>query len=202
MSSLFNYITKIFSSSKPKPFENIKIDTIASMSTEYPPYTIPNKPEKLHLLLQIRHIKNIYYKYTNSPSFRQDLYDSFSTDTDFDHGEVAFDDEDNIRIFDKYIINYIKERQEYVQGLRDKDNKVHFYLSTGHLEEHTPNEAYHILFIMDMTDKRIFEYCYNMYTVQSADFNIIKTLLSAIIYHNMNKSTKVFCSSYTPLDKI
>lgn len=153
-----------------------------------PPYDIPKKADRIHLLLQIRHIKNIYYKYTNNPSFKNELYESFLTDTDFDYGLSAYDDNEDVRIFDKYILQYIEKRKEYLQNLE----KYHLYVSTGHLEEHPSDSDYHILFIIDMTDKKIFEYCYNMYNISPNDFKIINTIFSAIIYKDMNKTIKLF----------
>lgn len=193
------YLYKMFSIFKYFSWKNNSLQNNISLSSEEAsiaqPYSIPaNKTEKIQLLLQIRHIKNIYYKYTNNPLFRQELYDTFLTDTDFDYGDAAFDDndDDNIRIFDKYIIKYIKSRELFLKNLIDMNLKYHLYLSTSKLEEHESDESHHILFIMDMTDKKIFEYCYNLYILHNKDFRVIDTLFSAIIIYNMNKTIKIF----------
>lgn len=181
MSSIFKYLSKLFN--KKNTFAHTKIDKTMPVA----PYDISvsdTKSERVYLLLQIRHIKNIYYKYTNNALFRQDMYDTFLTDTDFDYGNVAFDDEeDNIRIFDKYILQYIELRKEFLQGLQ----KYELYESVGKLEERTVDDNHHILFIMDMTDKRVFEYCFSNMKV-----NVVDALFSAIIYQNMNMNIKVF----------
>ena len=82
------------------------------------------KKLRINILLYIKQCKNTYFKYTNKDKFNQDLYESFINDDHFDGGDTAFDDEDNIRIFDKYILEYVKSRGEIITYLQCKNKTV------------------------------------------------------------------------------
>lgn len=187
MFSIFEYLYNIFDKKN-----KIKQDVQITQQSSIIPFNIPNKTEKIQLLLEVRHIKNIYYKYSGNILFRQELYDTFLVDNDFDSGISAFDDDTDIRIFDKYILNYIATRKKFLQNILDEGNSYQLYISSSDLEEHPLDAKYHILFIMDMTDKKIFEYCYNIYTINTSQyFNLHDILFSAIVYKDMNKYTKI-----------
>jgi hypothetical protein len=132
-----------------------------------------DKTKKIQLFLQIRHIKNIYYKYTQNICFREQLYNDFLKETDFDYGESAYDDEKyDVRIFDTYICEYIKKRKQFIEEL--ENNGVDFELSYS--VESVYKGCMVITFIMDMSDRHILEYCMSV-----PDNKLMDILLSAII---------------------
>ena len=143
-----------------------------------------DKTKKIQLFLQIRHIKNIYYKYTQNICFREQLYNDFLKETDFDYGEAAYDDEKyDVRIFDTYICDYIEKRRKFIEELQHND--VEYELSQIIESDHKGNMI--ITFIMDMTDRHILDYCMSL-----TDHKLMDILLSAIIIDKGKTYTKLF----------
>ena len=120
------------------------------------------KKMKIDTLLYIKHMKNTYYKYTDKSKFNKDLYDKFIENDNFDSGDTAFDDDDNVRIFDRYILDYIKNRNEILTYLQCKNKGVRIVTKLDELEELRSKDTIDILFVMDMSDKDIFSYCYDI----------------------------------------
>ena len=168
--SLYNWFYKKNAILKPQSTEPYE--------TEY------DKSKKIQLFLQIRHIKNIYYKYTKNILFREQLYNEFSKENDFDYGECAYDDENgNISIFDTYICRYIEKRKEFINELQNKGSEYELFTN---IPESNDNKKQCIVFIIDMTDRNILDYCMSHHNDKLLD-----TLLSAVIIENNQRHTKL-----------
>lgn len=120
------------------------------------------KQMKIDTLLYIKHMKNTYHKYTDKSKFNQVLYDKFVEDDSFDNGETAFDDDDDVRIFDRYILDYIKNRNDIMTYMLCKNKSIRVVTKMEDLEEMRSKDSIDILFVMDMSDKDIFTYCYSI----------------------------------------
>lgn len=118
------------------------------------------KKYRLNTLIYIKQCKNTYYKYTQNELFNQKLYDSYKEDNNFDSGETGFDDDDNISIFDRYILEYIKNRNEIMTYFQCKNIKINMKTKLEELRDFRDQQNdKDILFVIDMTDKQIFDYC-------------------------------------------
>ena len=139
------------------------------------------KKLRINILLYIKQCRNTYFKYTNHEKFNQELYESFINDDHFDGGNTAFDDEDNIRIFDKYILEYIKSRNEIITYLQCKNKIVNLKTKLEDLRDFKSSDVEKdILFVIDMSDKDIFNFCYEA-KKDIRDSNITKSIILSMI---------------------
>lgn len=180
MYSLFQSVYKFFYKHKKSDVQNInlvstepyEIDKPENIQTEY------DKNKRISTFLQIRHVKNIFYKYTENPLYRHQLYDEFLKESDFDYGESAFDDEKHdICIFDKYVCDYIQLRKEFLDKLIQSN--ISFTLSSNKTENNIQLQNTNdmiITFIIDMNDRNILDYC-----LSHCDQKLLDILFSAII---------------------
>ena len=137
---------------------------------------------RINILLFIKQCKNTYYKYTNRENFNAELYKSFIDEDNFDGGETGFDDEDNVRIFDKYILDYIKSRNEILTYFQCKNIKVNLKSKISELRDiKFSQEEKDILFVIDMTDKDIFKYCYDA-KKNIRDTNVTKGIILSMLF--------------------
>ena len=146
---------------------------------------IDEKQLRIKILLYIKQIKNIYYKYTDTTRFNKILYDSFVDEDNFDGGNTAFDDDDNVKIFDKYIIDYIKSRNEIITYLQCKNKHINFNKKLTDLNDiRTIVNTIDIVFIMDMSDKDIFDYCYSLVKDNTNCITAQAVLFSMVFKYN------------------
>mgnify|MGYP001062176149 CR=1 FL=1 len=136
---------------------------------------------RLNTLLYIKQCKNTFFKYTNIEKFNSELYNSFFNDDNFDGGDTGIDDDDNIRIFDKYILDYIKNRNDIMTYLQCKNQKINIVSKLSDLKDFTHSEVRDILFVIDMSDKDIFNYCLESKR-NIKDCNVIKNIILSLIF--------------------
>jgi len=157
---------------------------------------IDEKQLRIDILLYIKQVKNTYYKYTNNPKFNQELYNSFGNDENFDGGDTAFDDDDNMRIFDKYVIDYIKHRNEIITYLQCKNKHVISNKKLTDLEDiRTLENTIDILFVIDMSDKDIFDYCYSL-VKNRQNCATTKSILFSMVFKMNNEFVRIKLNSY------
>ncbi|WP_396189547.1 hypothetical protein, partial [Flavobacterium sp.] len=120
------YIDNVICTDKKYPRNSIDLyESIASLHGGV--VLIDDKQLRIDTLLFVRQFKNTYYKYTNKEKFNVELYNTFIDDKNFDGGLTAFDDDDegnSVRIFDKYILEYIKNRNDVITYLQCKNKDV------------------------------------------------------------------------------
>lgn len=146
---------------------------------------IDDKQLRINILLFIRQYKNTYYKYSNKEKFNEELYNSFVNDEHFDSGITGYDDEENISIFDKYILEYIKNRNNVITYLQCKNKILNFRNYLELLNDIKPtNDSIDILFILDMSEKDIFSYCYNLIRYNGKLYYLKDILFSFIVKYN------------------
>lgn len=134
-----------------------------------------DKQVRINTLLYIKQVKNTYYKYTNKELFNKELYDTFIQDENFDGGLTAFDDEDDVRIFDKYILEYIKKRNSIITYMQCKNKSIELKTSL-----HDMKEKRSILFVLDMNEKELFKYCYD-FIQESDNVHILQEIIFSFI---------------------
>jgi hypothetical protein len=190
---MFRYFGKLYDDAKiytynyihqeqpPKTYQTLQSeddDKIESIHNA----NIDDKQLRIDILLFVRQFKNTYYKYTNKDKFNPELYNSFVDDKHFDGGLTAFDDDDNIRIFDKYILEYIKNRNDIMTYLQCKNKIVELQTKLENLREIADHkeENINVLFTIDMNEKDLFNYCYSI--IQKAgNIAMIKNIVFSII---------------------
>lgn len=187
---MFKYCKKIFTNIQISTYnffhnpdkQTVYPKTYVFQSDEVELTPVDIKLVRLNTLLYIKQCKNTFFKYTNPEKFNSDLYNSFIDDDNFDGGDTAFDDEEDIRIFDKYILDYIKSRNDIITYLQCKNFKINIVTKLEELQDFS--ESIHekdILFIIDMSDKDIFNYCINS-RKNIKDNNVIKNVILSIIF--------------------
>jgi hypothetical protein len=128
--------------------------------------TIDDKQLRIDTLLFVRQYKNTYYKYTNKDNFNHELYNTFLDDKHFDGGNSGYDDDDEVRIFDRYILEYIKNRNDIVTFLLCKNKEVILKTKLEDLvdvfDEKNKSNKIDILFTIDMNEKELFSYCHSI----------------------------------------
>ena len=140
------------------------------------------KDLRLNTILYIKQCKNTFYKYTNSEKFNPELYQSFLKEDHFDGGDTGIDDEDNISIFDKYIIDYIKSRNDILTYFQCKNQKINIVSKLNELNDFAEKrDVKDVLFIIDMSDKDIFNYCLNS-KKNIKDCNVIKNVIMSLVF--------------------
>jgi len=174
---------------------------------------VDEKKLKIDTLLFIKQFKNAYYKYSDSDkdSFNEDLYNKFAnSDGAFDSGETSYDDDGtNIRIFDKYIIEYIKKRNSLNTYLICKNKKINFKKKFSDLHIINKGEVYiDLMYVIDMSDKDIFDYCFPIILEEGNLLNMISLLYSVFVNLNSKqfriklKDTETNCHPYILFEKL
>lgn len=170
---------------KIKPVGRITLDEDITCGKEKILSKDEEKQMKIDTLLYIKHMKNTYHKYVDESKFNKDLYDKFIEKDNFDNGETAFDDDDDIRIFDRYILDYIKNRNNISTYMQCKNKSIRTVTKLEELEEIRSKDIIDILFVMDMSDKDIFTYCYNILKSNTNSTTAKSIVLSMVL--KMNK---------------
>ncbi len=144
-----------------------------------------DKQLRIDTLLFVRQYKNTYYKYAKKDKFNQELYDTFISENNFDGGLTAYDEDDNMRIFDKYILEYIKNRNDVLTFLQCRNKGVNLKEKVDDLSE-TRQSSSHIdvLFTIDMSEKDLFNYCHSILANIGSIVTIKNIIFSLIINHN------------------
>lgn len=167
-----------------KVYRNMTDDESEHASQESSKSPIDDKQLRIDTLLFIRQFKNTYYKYTNKQKFNPELYNSFTNDENFDGGMTGFDDDDegqNVRIFDKYILEYIKNRSDVITYLQCKNKDVVIKLSLEQLKDiECEGKTMDILFAIDMPEKDLFNYCYSIIQ-KNGSISMIKHIVFSMI---------------------
>lgn len=143
---------------------------------------IDQKQLRIDVLLFVRQFKNTYYKYTNKDKFNAALYNSFIDDDNFDGGLTGFDDDDHeVRIFDKYILEYIKNRSEVLTYLQCKNKDIVLKDSLQKLDNLIiGNDKMDIIFAIDMNEKELFDYCYSI-VANNGSMTTVKNIIFSMI---------------------
>uniref|UniRef100_A0A6C0J2V4 Uncharacterized protein n=1 Tax=viral metagenome TaxID=1070528 RepID=A0A6C0J2V4_9ZZZZ len=169
--SLFNKVYNMFS--KKPVINTIKPDL------EYSSYGISDKNDKelrINILLDIKNIKNTYYKYTYNKKYSDKLYKDILKETEDENGVLV---SNNSKIYDSDIIKYIECRKELFENKN--------YVLKKNLEELSKLDSLdskNLLYIIDLNEKEIFNYCYDI--IKCYDDNIVKDLLFSVIIYNSN----------------
>lgn len=158
------------------------------------------KVMRINILLYIKQCKNTYFKYTNKDKFNEDLYKSFIDEDHFDGGDTAFDDEDNIRIFDKYILDYIKSRNDIMTYFQCKNKTINLRTKLEDLRDFKMSDKEKdILFIIDMSDKDIFNFCYEQ-KKNLRDNNVTKNIILSMVFKLEEEYVKIRLNSFKNKD--
>jgi hypothetical protein len=185
---MFQYFSKLYESARIYAYNYLN-DTTDAVK-KYPPLQsdesheirVDDKQLRLDTLLYIKQFKNTYYKYTNKAKFNPELYNTFIKDDQFDGGVTAFDDDDeNVRIFDKYILEYIKNRNDMITYLQCKNKDISLKIRLEDLTDMSTSVSdLDVLFVMDMSEKDMFTYCYS---ILQANGNIlmVKNIIFSMI---------------------
>lgn len=201
---MLKYCNKIFTNAKiyawnliNNPQENKtypKTELLQDDEIIIPPEEL--KKIRIDILLYIKQCKNTYFKYANNDKFNQDLYNSFIDEEHFDGGDTGFDDEDNIRIFDKYILDYIKSRNEIVTYFQLKNKTVHLKTKLEDLRDfRLSDKDKDILFVIDMSDKDIFNFCYEA-KKNIKDYNVTKGIVLSMVFKLGEEYIKIKLNSF------
>ena len=159
---------------------------------------VDDKQLRIDTLLFVRQFKNTYYKYTNKEKFNPELYNSFIDDKNFDGGITAFDDDDqDTRIFDKYVIEYIKHRNDVITFLqcRKKDVIIKQKLDQLNDAQHSGNDM-DVLFAIDMAEKDLFTYCYSIIQ-RNASISMIKNIVFSLILKYQGEYIRIKLNAFT-----
>jgi hypothetical protein len=158
---------------------------------------IDDKQLRIDILLFVRQFKNTYYKYTNKEKFNPELYNSFVDDKNFDGGLTAFDDDDgDTRIFDKYILEYIKNRGDVLTYLQCKKKNVILKFKLEQLNHVVQyKEDVDIIFAIDMGEKDLFNYCYSI-IAKTGNVSVIKNIVFSIILKYNDEFIRIKLSAF------
>lgn len=157
---------------------------------------IDDKQLRLDILLYIKQFKNTYYKYTNKSRFNPELYNTFIKDDQFDGGATAYDDDDDIRIFDKYILEYIRYRNDVITYIQCKNKEIVIKTKLEDLTDMTPAiDTVDVLFVIDMNEKDMFTYCYSLLQ-KSGNILMIKNIVFSIILKYQGEYIRMKLSAF------
>lgn len=156
-----------------------------------------DKQLRINVLLYIRQFKNTYYKYTNKEKFSPELYNSFINDTNFDGGTTGFDDDDtDIRIFDKYVLDYIKHRNEICTYLQCKNKDIILKQRLDALDEvKFGTKSIDIMFAIDMTEKDLFNYTYSIVQA-TCNVSMVKNIVFSLIFKYNSEYIRIKLDAY------
>ena len=126
----------------------------------------------------------------------ESLYNTFIKEDHFDGGDTGFDDEENIRIFDKYILDYIKSRNEIITYFQCKNKVVNLKTKLEDLRDfRSSDEEKDILFTIDMNDKDIFNFCYEAKR-NIKDYNVTKGIVLSMVFKLGEEYIKIKLNSF------
>ena len=127
-----------------------------------------------------------------------ELYNSFIDDKNFDGGITAFDDDDqDTRIFDKYVLEDIKHRSEVITFLqcRNKDVIIKHKLEQLNDIQHSGSNM-DIVFAIDMTENDLFTYCYSIIQ-RNGKISMIKNIVFGLILKYQGEYIRINLSAFT-----
>ena len=172
--SLLNNFSNIFG----KKIRN----NLTSPNLEYNSYGINDKTDKqlrINILLEIKNIKNTYYKYINNSKYSDKLYNNILQETEYEDGILV---SDNSIVYDNDIKKYINCRKELFENTKRiyiiKKNLQDFYMINDGNENN-------ILYIIDLEERDMFNYCYDY--IKRDDKNLVRDLLFTVIINNVKK---------------
>ena len=172
--SLLNNFSNIFG----KKIRN----NLTSPNLEYNSYGINDKTDKqlrINILLEIKNIKNTYYKYINNSKYSDKLYNNILQETEYEDGILV---SDNSTVYDNDIKKYINCRKELFENTKRryiiKKNLQDFYIINDDNENN-------ILYIIDLEERDMFNYCYDY--IKRDDKNLVRDLLFTVIINNVKK---------------
>lgn len=161
---------------------------------------VDDKKLRIDTLLFVKQFKNTYYKYTQKEKFNQELYNSFVDDKNFDGGSSGFDDDDDVRIFDRYILEYIKNRSDVMTFLVCKNKDAIIKTKLDELNDiynsNTKDNHIDIVFAIDMSEKDLFNYCYGI-IAKSGEITLIKNIVFSLICKYKGEYVRIKLSSFT-----
>jgi hypothetical protein len=139
---------------------------------------------QINILILIKIYTNTYYKYSNNEKFNDKLYNIF-INNEFIISYLTEYNNDKINIFDKYIIEYNIQKNNIIKYLKSKNKTVNFKNNFESLNNiNTSSNYIDVLFILDMSIKDIFLYCYHLLNKDKEISNIKNILLSIVIKYN------------------
>lgn len=157
-------------------------NNLTSPNLEYNSYGINDKTDKqlrINILLEIKNIKNTYYKYINNSKYSDKLYNNILQETEYEDGILV---SDNSTVYDNDIKKYINCRKELFENTKKryiiKKNLQDFYIINDGNENN-------ILYIIDLEERDMFNYCYDY--IKRDDKNLIRDLLFTVIINNVKK---------------
>jgi len=160
---------------------------------------IDDKKLRIDTLLLVRQYKNTYYKYAKKDKFNPELYNSFIDDQHFDGGQTGYDEDENIRIFDKYLLEYIKNRNDVLTFLQCKSREAILKEKIEQLEDtclQKSKSTIDVLFVIDMNEKDAFNYCYNM--IQKAgNVSPMKSIMFSFVIKYNGEYIRMKLSSFS-----
>ena len=153
---------------------------------------------RIDTLLYVKQYKNTYYKYTNKEKFNHELYNTFLNDKNFDGGDSGYDDDDEIRIFDRYILEYVKNRSDVMTFLLCKNKDVILKNRIDELADIYDNKSntIDILFTIDMSEKDLFNYCYGIIS-KEGQLSSIKNIVFSLICKYKGEYVRMKLSAFT-----
>ena len=152
---------------------------------EYSSYGISDKIDKelrINILLEIKNIKNTYYKYIYDSKFSEKLYNGILQETEDENGVLV---SNNSTIYDSDIIKYINCRKELFENTKNS------YILKKNIEDLyklDSKDSKNILHIIDLNERETFNYCYDI--IKRSDKNIIRDLLFTVIINKTNKTDR------------
>ena len=200
---MFKYFGKLVEDAKiyiynishenPKPSTHIYRNYDEYSNEITPLCNLDEKQLKIDVLLFVRQYKNTYYKYTNKSKYNEELYNSFINERNFDGGTTAFDDDDEVRIFDRYILEYIKNRNDIMTYLQCKNRDINIKQRLQDLfdvNQLTKNTPLDILFVIDLSEKDLFTYCYHI-VHKTGNISDIKNIVFSLVYNFKNEYIRI-----------
>jgi hypothetical protein len=157
---------------------------------------IDDKQLRINILVLIKLYTNTYYKYTNNERFNKKLYNVFINNEFIISCLTVYDDNNKISIFDKYIIEYIKKRNNVIEYLQSKNKIINLKNNLESLNDiNTSNYYIDLLFILDMPTKDIFLYCYIL-LYKHKDISYIKNILLSVVIKYNNQQIRLKVDSF------
>jgi hypothetical protein len=150
---------------------------------------------QINILILIKIYTNTYYKYSNNEKFNNKLYNIF-INNEFIISYLTEYNNDKINIFDKYIIEYNIKKKHIINYLKSKNKIINFKNNFDSLNDiNSSNNYIDVLFILDMSIKDIFLYCYFLLNKDKDIINIKNILLSIVIKYN-NREIRLKVDSF------
>ena len=178
---LYNLFNKVYYMFSKKPENN----SSTKPNLEYSSYGISDKTDKesrINILVEIKNIKNTYYKYTYDKKYSEKLYNAILQETEYENGVLI---SNNSNIYDNEVIKYINYREELSKNTKNNYNlKKNF--QTFYKSEST--NFSNILYVIDLNERELFEYCHDI--IKRNDKINIKDLVFSVIINKRKKIDK------------